>query len=156
MKQERSTDRRTLPARLRSVFRIFHPLDGLLPLLPFRPCFMPVTLLGFSLQSLSLTTKPSRLSASASLLPLSSRLASPASRPRPIAAPLASAVRRIGFARQKRWFRQPASGPDTSLESVAVGAGNPVRRPDALLGFSPLQGLTHARSGRSSPNDLLP
>lgn len=36
-----------MPARLRSVFRIFHPLDGFLPLLPFRPCFVPVTLLGF-------------------------------------------------------------------------------------------------------------
>lgn len=59
-------------------------------------------------------------------MPLSSRRASPVCRSRPIAAPLASAVLRIRFAKQKRWFRRPASGPHTSLESVAVEPGCPV------------------------------
>jgi hypothetical protein len=36
--------------RLCNAFRVSHPLDALLRLLPLRPCFMPVTPLGFHFQ----------------------------------------------------------------------------------------------------------
>jgi hypothetical protein len=44
-----------LPHRVRSALRVSHPLDGLLLAWTFRPCFMPVTPLGFTLQGLSPT-----------------------------------------------------------------------------------------------------
>jgi hypothetical protein len=52
---EASSDpRRAYLTRLRCVYRVSHPLDALLHSQPLRPCFMPVTPLGFYLQSLSL------------------------------------------------------------------------------------------------------
>jgi hypothetical protein len=102
MKRGRSTSHRALPARLRSVFRVSHPLDGLLSPLPFRPCFMSVALVGF---------RPSELfPSSEAVTPLGAR--SPpagvvAPRLRHLASPIASSsVRetkpRIVVARRQR------------------------------------------------------
>jgi hypothetical protein len=49
-----SDSHRAYLTRLCSAFRLSQPLDALLRLQPFRPCFMPVTPLGFDLQRFSL------------------------------------------------------------------------------------------------------
>ena len=48
--------------RLCSAFRLSQPLDALLRPQPFRPCFMPVTPLGFDLQRFSLSGSGPHLS----------------------------------------------------------------------------------------------
>jgi hypothetical protein len=53
--------------RLRSAFRLSQPLDALLRLQPFRPCFMPVAPLGFRFQRFSLPGSELRLSPEPSL-----------------------------------------------------------------------------------------
>jgi len=53
--------------RLRGVFRLSQPLDASFRLQPLRPCFMPVTPLGFRFQRVSLPGSGRRLSTSPSL-----------------------------------------------------------------------------------------
>lgn len=48
---------------LRSAYRVSHPPDGLLPLRPTRPCFMPGALLRFSLRGISPLTSRTPLGA---------------------------------------------------------------------------------------------
>lgn len=55
--------------RLRSAFRLSQPLDALLRLRPFRPCFVPVTSMGFRSRRLSPFGCGPRLSASLPFLP---------------------------------------------------------------------------------------
>jgi hypothetical protein len=58
------TNRRELPGSpLRSAYRVSHPLDGLHPLRPTRPCFMPRALLRFSLRGISPLTSRTPLGA---------------------------------------------------------------------------------------------
>jgi hypothetical protein len=57
-----SDQHRVYLTRLCSAFRLSQPLDALLRLQPFRPCFMPVAPLGFYLQRFSLPGSGHRLS----------------------------------------------------------------------------------------------
>jgi len=63
-----SDQHRVYLTRLCSASRFFRPLDALLHLQPFRPCFMPVTPLGFDLQRFSLPGSGPRLSTKPVLL----------------------------------------------------------------------------------------
>jgi hypothetical protein len=65
---EASSDlHRVYLTRLCSAFRFSQPLDALLRLQPLRPCFMPVTPLGFRFQRFSLPGSEPRLSPGSSL-----------------------------------------------------------------------------------------
>jgi hypothetical protein len=57
-----SDQHREYQTRLCSAFGFSQPLDALLLPKPLRPCFMPVTLMGFALQRLPLLTSRQRLS----------------------------------------------------------------------------------------------
>ena len=62
-----SDQHRVYRTRLCCAFRFSQPLDALLRPQPFRPCFMPVTPLGFGFQRFSLPGSELRLSAKPSL-----------------------------------------------------------------------------------------
>ena len=62
-----SDQHRVYLTRLCSASRFSQPLDALLRTQPFRPCFMPVTPLGFCLQRFSLPGSEPRLSTKPSL-----------------------------------------------------------------------------------------
>jgi hypothetical protein len=132
----RFTRRRALPARLRSAFRDSHPLDGLHPPLPLRPCFMPLAFLGF---------RPSELfPPNEAVAPLDAR--SPhavvdTSRNTRSPLPVDSlAAREVGMTYRGR--RDERAGPVDRLQGLAPrrspwpeGRCYPLRRFDALLGF---------------------
>jgi len=62
-----SDQHRVCLSRLCSAFRLSQPLDALLRLRPFRPCFMPVAPMGFRFQRFSLPSSGLRLSPAPSL-----------------------------------------------------------------------------------------
>jgi len=105
-----------LPARLCSTFRVSHPLDGFLPPLPARPCFVPVTLMGFRPSELFPSTEPLRLSTPAPLLPLS----------------------------EARCDHAPCIG--SSTETIALVSTHPTPASPTLRSTDRLQGLIPRRS----------
>jgi hypothetical protein len=69
--EQGSDQHRAYLSRLRYALRLFQPLSVLFRPAPFQPCFMPVTLLGFSPSEVSPRWNPERLSTPAPLLTLS-------------------------------------------------------------------------------------
>jgi hypothetical protein len=156
----RSEDRpRVLPSRVCSAFRISHPLDGFLPPLPFRPCFVPVTLMGL----LPFRAFPSRRSRYASRRPLPScrfrysrrRRSQPgmaylARRPSPVT------VRSVPMPSSTSMRARSTSGFRTSLESVVLRSGvSPPAGPVLSWASSSPGSLTRSISAPASRR-LLP
>ena len=75
--------RRAYLTRLCSTFRLLPPPGALLRPQPFRPCFMPVTLMGFHLQRIPPTGSQTRLTTSPSPLVVSTVASASAKRSRP-------------------------------------------------------------------------
>jgi hypothetical protein len=120
--------------RLRCVYRLSQPLDALFRPRPFRPCLMPVALLGFSLQRFLLRRArrasrrpcPSWLSNGQHPLP-GPRPATPMYGPVPRATRLRGSVRRVpdgvrdglqGFERRQKFVRPARNLSVTWLEPL--------------------------------------
>jgi hypothetical protein len=146
LKKKRSTNHRALPSRLRSAYRISHPLDGLLPLQLSQPCFMLGTLMGFH------PSEPCPLNEVVAPLDARSPHAVVNSTPnvtlnsRPIAASLASRFGVPPTRIQRLVMGRSTSGYSTSPESVSHDIGRS-HAASALLSwaFTPLQGLAPTR-----------
>jgi hypothetical protein len=123
------------------------PSSGLLPSRRFaspengRPCFMPTTLMGFSLQSFSLDKEQANLSDFAfALLPL------------PDSNSFANAASGIS---EVAWNPTRLQGLDPLSKCVTRMAGATLQlRAGALLGFSPLQGFPPSRDSSWLPKNL--
>jgi hypothetical protein len=117
----------------------------------FRPCFMPVTLLGFSLQGLSPSQSLRSLSGPVSFLALASAHLDPRSPGNPT-----DRRRRLqGFAlcedSTPSWWCDPSRGPLPSWVSWSLGI-SPLSRPDAFAA-DPLSSLAHAlETGTFAPS----
>lgn len=147
--------------RLRCVFRLSQPLDALFRPRPFRPCFMPVALLGFPLQRFLL-----RRARRASRRPCPSwhsirwySLPSPHSATHndglvPRATRLRGSVRRVpngvrdglqGFERRQKFVRPACNLSVTWLEPllswVSTFQGTPLTGHDMAIAMSPLMHL---------------
>jgi hypothetical protein len=111
---------------------------------------------GCTLQSLSLRTKPWRLSTPATLMPLACRLPPAPRPPRSIASPLAL---RLGVPRSPPCWHPPAGsapGPGTSPESVDHTAVLPAARPRCSHGLPASPGPSARRVWAPASRRLLP
>jgi len=126
-----------IPSRVRYAFRVSHPLDVLIPPESFRPCFVPVTLMGLS---------PSKSS------PLPARFGLSASPTR------LTLARTVPFTLDERDL---ARLPGLTLEASVAALKEPSRRirgprfpvwPASSLGFFPSRGVSSSRRPRSSRN----
>lgn len=118
-----SDQHRSIQLRLCSVFRLSQSLDALLRPKPFRPCFMPVTLMGFT----PFRAFPSRRSRHASRRSLPSCRCRSVSRPPAWGTdgllPRSRLGRQVDTYGEERLALRSASGSGTSLESVARRPG---------------------------------
>jgi len=139
-----------------SAFRISHPLDGLLPPSPFRPCFMPVALMGFD----PFRAFPSH----EAVAPLDARsphavVVSPCRAAPPDLTDSFPTRVRVGISglsaqRVRRVDRLQGLAPRES--PLRVGAVLPAPAARCSPGVVPLQGIARVAPGRPLPDDLLP